>query len=107
MSESPEIGESGRGAGVEFQPVAGESRCAGVHVFYLNLRPSAHAAVSFNPGLLRDSQGHSLLRLIQLVKGSFRYCFIELNKTVPKHEPLDHFDCAQLRTAPLSHSSEM
>lgn len=46
VSESPEIGESGRGAGVEFHPVAGESRCAGVHVFYFNLRPPAHAAVS-------------------------------------------------------------
>lgn len=46
VSESPEIGESGRSAGVEFHPVAGESRCAGVHVFYFNLRPLAHAAVS-------------------------------------------------------------
>lgn len=32
-SESPESGESGRGAGVEFHSVAGESCCAGVQVF--------------------------------------------------------------------------
>lgn len=34
MSESPENGESGRGAGVEFHSVTGESCCAGVQVFY-------------------------------------------------------------------------
>ncbi len=34
MSESPESGESGRVAGVEFHSVAGESCCAGVQVFY-------------------------------------------------------------------------
>lgn len=34
-SESPESGESGRGAGVEFHSVAGESCCAGVQVLYL------------------------------------------------------------------------
>lgn len=34
MSESPESGESGRGAGVEFHSVTGESCCAGVQVFY-------------------------------------------------------------------------
>lgn len=41
-SESPEIGESGRGAGVEFHSVAEGEKffffCAGVQIFYFTRR---------------------------------------------------------------------
>lgn len=73
VSESPESGESGRGAGVEFHSVAGESCCAGVQVFYFNsvhqpLGPFLVNRRRFWKSQLCKILFHNLLWLIQLVK---------------------------------------
>lgn len=105
VSESPESGESGRGAGVEFHSVAGESCCAGVQVFYFTWAliyvhpPTWPCLVNqrlFWEGHVCKIKFHSMLCFIQLVKLSYSnsLIFLKLNITAPKDDPLGDFDYA-------------